>query len=98
MLDNEITIYFEKESGALTPLYYDPKTCRGVVGPKKNSKPVTIEMEKQFNEDIKRHPQTYKLIKVKRSAFEELYKAASKRDGKLVENILSEKFTFNNSP
>ncbi len=98
MLDDKITIYIEEKSNlALTPLYYDPQTCRGVVGQKKNYGPTTVEMKKQFNEDLEKNPQIYKPIKVKKSDFEELYKAASKRDGKLVEKIISEKFTLNSS-
>jgi len=99
MLDDKIIIYFEKETGsALTPFYYNPKTCKGVIGPRKNSEPVTVEMAKEFNEDVKRYPQTYKPIKVKRNDFEELYEAASKRDRELVKKILSEKFPLNSSP
>ena len=98
MPNDEITIYFQKETKfVFTPLYYDPKTCKGVIGPRENSEPVTVGMAKQFNEDIEKYPQTYRPIKVSRSVFEELYQAASKRDRELVEKIISEKFPLNNS-
>ncbi len=97
MSDEEITIYFEKETQfAFTPLYYDPKTCRGVVGPRENFEPITVGMAEQFNEDVKKYPQTYRPIKVSKSAFEELYQAASKRDRELMEKIISDKFPLNN--
>ena len=98
MLDDEITIYFEEETRfAFTPFYYDPETCRGVVGPREGFNPMALGMGERFNEDVKRYSEIYTPIKVKRSVFEKLYEAASRNDKKLMEKILSEEFVLNSS-
>ncbi len=91
---NEQTeIYFqEKIEFAFTPFYYDPTTCRGVVGPRENIDPVNVVMAKEFNKELLRPNSPYKKIKVPQSSFEELHEAASRRDRKAVEKIIEEKF------
>ena len=98
MPNDEITIYFEKETRfAFTPFYYNPETCRGVIGPREDLNPMAIGMGKQFNETVKRYPEIYTPIKVKRSAFKKLYEAASKKDKKSMEKIISEEFVLDSS-
>lgn len=92
-LDEEITIYFEPATRfAFTPLYYDPETCRCVIGPREGNDPIIISMEEQFNKDVKKYPQAYRPIKVSRSAFENLYEAAKRRNRKSMERIISKDF------
>jgi len=93
MCNDEITIYFSEESEfAFTPFYYNPETFVGIAGPRENLDPMILGMAEKFNEDVKKYPQTYRPIRVKRSAFEEFHKAASKRDTTLMKKILEEKF------
>ena len=95
-MDNEeITIYFEKESRfAFTPFFYNPETYTGIVGPRKSFNPMVLGMGEGFNESVKRYPEEYTPTIVKRSAFEALQEAALKRDKKLMEKIISEELNL----
>ena len=95
MEKGKIEIYYQKEDDfAFTPFFYDPETCRGVVGPRVDGthRLATLVRDESFNNDLDLPNCHYQKLVVPRNAFEELHNAAKQKDNELAEKIIKEKF------